>query len=118
MFIIGFIWNALFAIFYNYIAARAAKIQLNFTAVSGAWNDLTSIPIIPAALALAIISAVFGLIQGILNIGAYGDIATGIGALIGNIIGRFIFTFIVVAIGTWLYNFLAPRIGSIKLELE
>ena len=42
-FIFGFIYNALFAIFYNFIAARAAKIQLNFTAVTGAWNDLTSI---------------------------------------------------------------------------
>ena len=58
-FIFGFIYNALFAIFYNYIAVRAAKIQLNFTAVTGAWNDLTSIPIIPAALALAVISAIF-----------------------------------------------------------
>jgi len=112
-FIGGFIYYALFAVFYNYIAARAAKIQLNFTAVSGAWNDLTSIPIIPAALALAIISAIFGLIQGILNFGV-----GGFGGLIGNIVGSFIMTFIVVAIGTWLYNFLAPRIGAVKLELE
>ncbi|MGF7117545.1 hypothetical protein [Methanobacterium oryzae] len=114
----GLIWNALFAIFYNYIAVRVAKIQLNFTAVTGAWNDLTSVPIIPAALALAIISAVFGLIQGILNIGAYGDIATGIGALIGNIIGSFIWTFIVTAIAVFLYNFLAPKIGAVRLTLE
>jgi len=112
-FILGLIRNALFAAFYNYIAVRAAKIQLNFTAVSGAWNDLTSIPIIPAALALAIIAAIFGLIQGILNFGV-----GGIGGLIGNIIGGFIFSFIVVAIGAWLYNFLAPRIGAVKLELE
>ena len=112
-FIFGFIYNALFAIFYNYIAVRAAKIQLNFTAVTGTWNDLTSIPIIPAALALAIIMAIFGLIQGILNFGT-----GGIGGLIGNIVGSFIIYFILVAIGTWLYNFLAPRIGAIKLALE
>ena len=112
-FIFGFIYNALFAIFYNYIAVRAAKIQLNFTAVTGTWNDLTSIPIIPAALALAIIMAIFGLIQGILNFGT-----GGIGGLIGNIVGSFIIYFILVAIGTWLYNFLAPRIGAVKLALE
>ena len=70
------------------------------------------------SLALAIVSAVMGLIQGILNIGAYGDIGAGIGALIGNIIGSFIWTFIVVAIAAFLYNFLVPRIGAIKLALE
>lgn len=112
-FIFGFIYNALFAIFYNYIAVRAAKIQLNFTAVTGVWNDLASIPIIPAALALAIIMAIFGLIQGILNFGT-----GGIGGLIGNVVGSFITYFILVAIGTWLYNFLAPRIGAVKLALE
>jgi hypothetical protein len=118
VFIGGFISNALFAVFYNFIATRVAKIQLNFTAVAGSWFDLTEIPIVPAALALAIISAVFGLIQGILNIGAYGDILVGIGALIGNIIGSFIWTFIVTAISVFLYNFLVPRIGAIKLALE
>jgi hypothetical protein len=118
VFIGGFISNALFAVFYNFIATRVAKIQLNFTAVAGSWFDLTEIPIVPAALALAIISAVFGLIQGILNIGAYGDILVGIGALIGNIIGSFIWTFIVTAIAVFLYNFLVPRIGAIKLALE
>ena len=117
-FIGGFIYNALFAAFFNYIATKVAKIQLNFTAVTGSWFDLTEIPIIPAALALAVVSAIFGLIQGILNLGAYPDIGTGIVALIINIIGKFIGTLIVVAIGAWLYNFLAPRIGAVKLALE
>jgi len=121
VFISGFISNALFAIFYNYIAVRAAKIQLNFTAVTGAWNELTSIPIIPAALALAVVSAIFGLLSGLGNfatLAGQGQAAAGFGALIGAIIGNFIWTFIVVAIGAWLYNFLAPRIGAVKLELE
>jgi hypothetical protein len=117
-FIFGFIWNALFAVFYNYIATRVAKIQLNFAALTEGWHQLTEIPIIPAALALAVISAVFALIQGILNLAAFSDIAAGILSLIGSIIGNFIGTFIVVAIGVFLYNFLAPRIGAIKLELQ
>ena len=111
-FISGFILYALFAIFYNYIAIRVTKIQLNFTAISGAWNDLSTIPIVPASLALAVVSAIFGLIYGILSIGRLG-----VGGLIADIILGFIVTFIVVAIATALYNWLAPRIGAIKLEL-
>jgi hypothetical protein len=118
VFIFAFIGNALFALFYNYIATRVAKIQLNFAALTEGWHQLTEIPIIPAALALAVISAVFALIQGILNLAAFSDITAGILSLIGSIIGNFIGTFIVVAIGVFLYNFLAPRIGAIKLELQ
>lgn len=118
VFIFGFIGHALTAIFYNYIATRVAKIQLNFEGMTEGWFKLSDIPIIPAALALAVISAIWGLIQGILNIGIYPDITSGIVALIANIIVSFIWTFIVVAIGVFLYNFLAPRIGAVKLELQ
>lgn len=121
VFIFGFIWNALFAIFYNYIATKVSKIQLNFAAATGAWNNLTSIPILPAALALAIVSAIFGIISGLGNLATLagqGQAGAGVVSLISSIIGNFIWTFIVVAIGTWLYNFLAPRIGAVKLALE
>lgn len=120
-FIFGFIWYALFAIFYNYIATRVAKIQLNFTAVTGTWNSLTSIPLVPAALSLAVVYAIFGLLSGLGNFATLagdGQAGAGIVALIWAIVGNFIYAFIVVAIGTWLYNFLAPRIGTIKLALE
>lgn len=119
--IFGIIWNALFAIFYNYIATRVSKIQLNFAAMTASWHELTFIPIIPAALALAIVFAVFGFINGLINLAslaANGQAAAGVISLITNTIMNFIMYFIVVAIGTWLYNFLAPRIGAIKLALE
>lgn len=118
VFIFAFIGHALFALFYNYIAIRVSKIQLDFEAITDSFNRLVNIPIVPAALALAIISAIFGLIQGILNIGAAPNISSGILALILDIIINFIATFIIVAIGAWLYNFLAPRIGAIKLALQ
>ena len=35
VFVFGFIWSALFAIFYNYIVTRVAKINLEFAAISG-----------------------------------------------------------------------------------
>ncbi|WP_414469846.1 hypothetical protein [Methanobacterium sp. ACI-7] len=116
--IFGFIGHALFAVFYNYIATRVAKIQLNFESMAEGWYKLVDIPIVPIALALAVISAIFALIQGILSLGAAPDIVTGIVSLIVNIILNFIWTFIVVAIATFLYNFLAPRIGAVKLALE
>lgn len=47
-----------------------------------------------------------------------GDPAAGAVSLISNIIGNFIVYFIVVAIAAWLYNYLVPRIGGIKLGLE
>jgi hypothetical protein len=118
VFIFGFIGHALTAAFYNFIATKAAEIQLNFEAMTEGWFKLTDIPIVPAALALGVISAIWGLIQGILNIGIYPDITSGIVALIVNIIVSFIWTFIVVAIAVFLYNFLVPRIGAIKLELQ
>ena len=118
VFIFGFIGHALFAVFYNYIATRAAKIQLNFEALTEGWFKLIDIPIVPAALALAVISAIFAFLNGLLNLFAFSDITAGIISLIVTTIGNFIWTFIIVAIAVFLYNFLAPRIGAIKLALE
>jgi hypothetical protein len=116
-----FISYALYAIFYNYIATRVAKIQLNFNAVTGTWFDLVSVPAVPAALAVAVVFTVFGLIQGILSlIGsiATGNIAFGLGQLVGNVIGSFIQGFIITAIAAVVYNFLVPKLCAIKLKLE
>jgi len=121
VFVIGFIVNALTAIFYNYIATRAAKLKLEFAAVSDTLHELKSIPVVPAALSIAIVFTIWGLINGIINLiqySAMGDAATGVGSLIGNIIGNFILYFIIVALAAFFYNILVPRIGGIKLNLE
>lgn len=121
VFVIGFIVNALTAIFYNYIATRAAKLKLEFAAVSDTLHELKSIPVVPAALSVAIVFTIWGLINGIINLiqySAMGDVATGVGSLIGNIIGNFILYFIIVALAAFFYNFLVPRIGGFKLNLE
>jgi len=121
VFIFAFIYYALFALFYNYITTKVSKFQLNFTAVTGMWNELTSIPVIPAALSLAITYTILQIISGILNlisVAGAGDAGAGVVTFLSNVIGGFIYAFIVTAIGAWLYNVLAPRIGAIKLELE
>lgn len=120
-FVLGFIFNALAAIFYNYIAVRVAKIKLDFQAVENNLQELIKVPVMPAALSVAVVAAVFGFLNGLGRLSLFsaaGDVGTGVIALIMAIIGYFIMTFIVMALGTLFYNYLAPRIGGIKLMLE
>lgn len=105
-FVYGFIWNSLFAIFYNYLVSRVAKIQLEFAAISENLHELKNIPVIPTALSIAIVFALLGIISGIIS-GNYGRFITNL-----------VFYFIETALIALLYNYLAPKIGSIKLNLE
>jgi len=105
-FVFGFIWNALFAVFYNYLVARVAKIQLEFNQITENLHELKQIPVLPTALAVALVFAILGLISGILS-GNFGEF-----------ISNFIIYFIETALIAILYNYLAPKIGSIKLNLD
>ncbi len=105
-FVFGFIWNALFAIFYNYIVTRVAKIKLEFSQIQGNLHELKHIPVLPTALAVALVYTLLGLISGIIS-GNYGEF-----------ISNFVIYFIETALIALLYNYLAPKIGSIKLNLD
>jgi hypothetical protein len=105
VFVFGFIWNALFALLYNYIVTRVAKIQLEFSQISENLHELKNIPAIPTALAVALVYTLLGLL-GILS-GNYAEF-----------IANFVQYFIQTALIALLYNYLAPKIGSIKLNLE
>jgi len=105
VFVFGFIWNALFALFYNYIVTRVAKIKLEFENITGSLYKLKHIPVIPTALAVALVYLLLGLL-GIFS-GNYAEFLT-----------NFISYFIQTAIIALAYNYLAPKIGSIKLNLE
>jgi hypothetical protein len=106
VFVFGFIWNALFALFYNYIVTRVAKIQLEFSQISEKLHELKHIPVLPTALAVALVYTLLGVISGVMS-GNYGEF-----------ISNFIIYFIETALIAFLYNFLAPKIGTIKLNLE
>ena len=106
VFVFGFIWNALFALVYNYIVTRVAKIQLDFSQISEKLHELKHRPVIPTALAVALVYAILGLISGILS------------RNLAQFISDFISYFIQTALFALLYNYLAPKIGSIKLNLE
>ena len=105
-FVAGFIRNALFAIFYNYIATRVSKIKLEFNQITGNLQEIKHIPVLPTALAVAIVYALLGIISGIMS----KDYT--------NFISNFVSYFIEIALAAILYNYLAPKIGSIKLNLE
>jgi hypothetical protein len=121
VFILGFIATALFAIFYNYIATRAAKVKLEFAAVTGTLNELTYIPVLPAAIPTAIVYAIFGLIVGLIvlvSLSIRGNVVGGLTALIYEILAYLIAGFIIIALIAIFYNFLQPKVGGFKLELE
>jgi hypothetical protein len=105
-FVFGFIWNALFALFYNYLVSRVAKIQLEFGQITGSLHELKTIPVLPTALAVALVFTLLGIISGIIS-GNYAEF-----------ISNFIVYFVETALIALLYNYLAPKIGSIKLNLE
>ena len=120
VFIFGFIGHALTAFFYNVIIPRVGGIRLELVP-SGAVHSITSIPVVPAALATASVALIWGIIEGIfrlISMTAMGNAAGGVLDLIGYIIAYFVLTFIMVAIGTIVYNYLASRIGGIQLGLE
>jgi hypothetical protein len=121
IFVILFIVNALAAIFYNYLVTRVTKIKLEFVAISETLHELKSIPVLPAALTTGIVFAIFGFIEGLISLislSAAGNILGGFEALVVEIVYRFILWFIVAALATFIYNYLAPRIGGIKLDLQ
>ena len=120
VFIVGFIGNALAAIFYNAIIPRVGGLRL-LLSPSGTGHEITNIPVVAASLALAAVALIFGIIVGIIGLismAAAGNAVAGVETLIFDIIRYFIGTFIMVAIVTIIYNFLAPRIGGVQLGLK
>lgn len=120
VFIGGFIASALAAIFYNFIIPKVGGVRL-ILAPAGKAHEITSIPVVAASLAIASVALIFGIIMGIVQLitmAAAGNATLGIVVLIYDILRYFIGTFIMVAIVTIIYNFLAPRIGGVQLGLE
>jgi hypothetical protein len=120
VFIFGFIASALAAIFYNFLIPRVGGVRLIF-APAGEAHEITSIPVVAASLAIAMVALIFGIIMGIVQMitfAAAGHAAAGVYILIYDILRYFIGTFIMVAIVTIIYNFLVPRIGGVQLKLQ
>jgi hypothetical protein len=104
-FVFGFIGNALSALVYNYLVTRVVKIKLEFANITGSLHELKHIPVIPTALAVALVFTILGLL---------GILTRNYGQFIANFIQYFIET----ALFALLYNYLAPKIGSIKINMD
>ncbi|HML05093.1 MAG TPA: hypothetical protein VK426_04890, partial [Methanobacterium sp.] len=127
IFIIGIISNVLFAIFYNYIATRFIKIQLDLTKISETTQEIRSLPVVPsAAPTAAAVFGTFGVLMGFISLlslavtgnPGVGNIVNDITVLVLNGISYFIGYFLIFALISVIYNFLAPKIGGIKLNFE
>ena len=106
---------------YNYIAIKISRIILKFIKITGNLNELKSISAFPTALAVAIIFAIIGFINGLYLLLRYimaGSAINGIIYPIKNPLGNFVEYFILIAFITLIYNFMAPRIAGIKLSLN
>jgi hypothetical protein len=120
VFIFVFIGTALASIFYNFLIPKVGGVKLLF-AEAGSAHEITSIPVVAASLAVGVVALIFGIISGLVGLigmASAGNAVGGIEFLIYDIIRYFVGTFIMVAIVTIIYNFLAPRIGGIQLKLE
>ncbi len=111
-FIISFIFILLGCYIYNIFAnsGRGAIVNLskedNMTAID-------SIEVLKLAIVFALIGGVLNIIITIIMLISGGNITSAI----GSVIGGFISAFIEGALIAIFYNFLAPKLGKLKLEL-
>ncbi len=122
MFIVIFIVTAIMTFFYNVLAPKIGGIQFNFGSAVGKIYEIESIPVLPFAVITAVVITLFSLLtQGISLIIA---VAMGAGllseiiSLVTSVVFNLVFGLIIYAITAFLYNYLKPRIGGIKLEIE
>lgn len=111
-FIITFIFTLLGCYIYNFIAGKGKGVNLSLSKE----NELTTIDSIDQlklAIALTIVGGILNLILVIITIISGGDAISGI----INIIVGFIVSFACGALIAIFYNFLAPKLGKLKLEL-
>ena len=127
VFLFGFISSVLFAMFYNQIASKIIKMELEFEKISGTLNELKSLPVVATAAPVSgAVFGAFGVIMGfisLLSLALTGNpsvtnLTNDILIIVLNGLFYFIGYFLIFALIAVIYNFLAPRIGGIKLNLE
>jgi len=127
VFLFGLVSNALFALFYNYVATKVIKIQLDIESISGTLNEVKSLPVVPSAAPVSgAVFGAFGVIMGcisLLSLAVTGNPSVGnaindITVIVINGLSYFIGYFLIFALISVIYNFLVPIIGGIRLDLE
>lgn len=111
-FIITFVFTLLGTYIYNILASKGRGVLLTLSEEKGI-TTIESISVLKLAIVFSIIYGILNVILAIIMIISGG--ATNIA--IGTIIGGFVNGFIDSALVAIFYNFLAPRLGKLKIEL-
>lgn len=120
--IFNFISMAIMAIFYNFLAPKIGGIMFNFVNSIGKFYEIESIPVVSFALITSLVIALFSLLIEV--IGLIVSIVMGISiitaliSMVTNVLFDLILGFVICAIAAALYNYLQPKIGGIKLEMD
>jgi hypothetical protein len=126
-FVYGIVSNGLFAIFYNYIATKFIRMQLDIEVISENLHEIKSLPVVAAAAPLSgAVFGAFGVIMGLITLlslavtgnPSVGNIINDITIIALNGLSYFLGYFLIFALIAVIYNFLAPKMGGIRLELE
>lgn len=126
-FVSGIVSNGLFAIFYNYIATKIIRMQLDLEVIYETLHEIKSLPVVPSAAPLSgAVFGAFGVIMGLITLlslavtgnPTVGNIVSDLTIIILNGISYFVGYFLIFALIAVIYNFLAPKIGGIKLYLK
>lgn len=122
IFIMVFIGTAIITFLYNLLAPKIGGIQFNFgNAVSNVF-EIESIPAVPFALITAVVLTIFNLIIRlivfVIAVASGLSLAEQLITLVVGVLVYLVIGFIIYAITAILYNYLRPKIGGIKLEIE
>ena len=111
-FIITFVFVLLGTYIYNIMANSGRGIILNLSSENGL-TVIDSVDPLKLAVMFAVICGILSLITGIISVISGANIVS----LIGNVLGGFIGGFVEFFLMGFFYNFLAQKIGKIKIEL-
>lgn len=111
-FIISFVFVLLGTYIYNILAKNGRGIVLNLSN-ENEFTLINSIDPLKLAIAFAIISGILNLIAAIIMVISGSPITSAI----GNVLGGFIAGFVEFYLLAVFYNYLAPKLGKLKIEL-
>lgn len=111
-FVITFVYVLIGVYIYNLLASKGRGIKLGLSNENGL-TAIDSIDMMSFAIVTAVISAILSIITGIISLLSGGTAVS----LITNIISSLICGFVAAALTAIFYNYLAPKLGKLKIEL-
>ena len=111
-FIITFVFVLIGTHIYNFLAKSGKGVVLNLSEDNGL-TVIDSIDTMKLAIAFALICGILSIITGLISVFSGSNINAFIGSVLGGFIGGFVEFYLI----GFFYNFLAPKIGKIKIKL-